>query len=78
MAINNAVEIEELNERAERVEKPEDAADIKEYKEILHAKRKGIIVVAFYQGKILKRFKEKEKFKEMVGKLKIHKSTILW
>ena len=28
MAINNPVEIEELNERAERVEKPEDAADI--------------------------------------------------
>ena len=79
MAINNAVEIEELNERAERVEKPEDAADIiREYEEILRAKKKGIIMIEFYQGKIFKRFKEKEKFQEMVGKLKIHKSTIIF
>ena len=42
MAINNAVEIEELNERAEKVEKPEDAANIiREYEEILRAKKKG-------------------------------------
>ena len=33
-------------------------------------------MVAFDQGKIFKRFKENEKFQEMVGKLKIHKSTI--
>ena len=79
MTINNAVEIEELNERAERVEKPEDAAGIiKEYEEILRAKRKGIIVVAFYQGKIFKRFKEREKFQQMVKELKIHKSTIIF
>ena len=79
MAISNIVEIEELNERAERVEKPEDAADIiSEYEEILRAKKKCIIMVAFYQGKIFKRFKEKEKFQERVGKLKIHKSTIIF
>ena len=33
-------------------------------------------MAVFYQGKIFKRFKEKEKFQEMVGKLNIHKSTI--
>ena len=33
---------------------------------------------AFHQGKIFKRFKEKEKFQEMVGKLKIHKNTIVF
>ena len=61
----------------EGVEKPEDAASIiKEYEEILCAKKKGIVVFAFHQGKNFKRFKEKEKFQEMVGKLKIHKSTI--
>ena len=38
MAINNAVEIEELNGTGERVEKPEDVADIiREYEEILRA-----------------------------------------
>ena len=35
-------------------------------------------MVAFYQGKIYKRFKEKEKFQEMVKKLKIHMSTIIF
>ena len=63
IAINNAVEIEELNELADKVEKPEDAADIiKQYEEILCTKRKGIISVAFYRGKVFKRFKEKEKW----------------
>ena len=48
MAINNAVEIEEVNERAEKVEKPEDAVHIiMEYEEILRAKKKGIIMVAY-------------------------------
>ena len=77
--INNAVEIKKLNERAEIIEKPEDAADIiKWYEEILRAKGKGIIVVAFYQGKIFKGFKEKGKFQQIVGELKIHKSTIVF
>ena len=79
ITINNAVEIDELNEWPEGVEKPEDAASIiKEYEEIICAKKKGIIVFAFHQRKILKRFKEKEKFQEMVGKLKIHKNTIVF
>ena len=79
ITINNAVETEELNKRADKVEKPEDAADIiQQYEEILPAKRKGIISVAFYQGKIFKRFKEKEKFMQMVGRLKIHKSTMVF
>ena len=77
--MNNAVEIKELNERAERIEKPKDAVDIiKQYEEILRVKKKVIIVIAFYQRKIFKHFKEKEKFIQMVGKLKIHKRTIVF
>ena len=49
--------MEDLNELAEKVQKPEEAADIiKQYEEILRTKRKGIISVMYYQGKILKRF----------------------
>ena len=60
MAVNNVVEMVELNERVKKVETPEDAVNItKEYEKILREKRKGVIVVAFYQGKIFKRFKEK-------------------
>ena len=77
--INNAVEMEDLNELAEKVEKPEDAADIIEQQEqILRIKRNGIISAAYYQGKISKRFKEKEKFIQMVSQLKIHKSTLIF
>ena len=41
-------------------------------------KKKGIISVAFYQGKVLKRFKEKEKFVKLVSELGIHKNTIIF
>ena len=34
--------------------------------------------MAYYQGKIFKDFKEKKKFIQMVSKLKIHKSTIIF
>ena len=78
ITINNAVEIEELNELAEKVQKPEEAADIiKQHEVIFRTKRKGTVSVVYYQGKIFKPFKEKEKFIQMLSKLKIHKSTII-
>ena len=77
--INNAIKINNLKELAEKVRKPEEAADkIKQYEEILRTKRKGIVSVAYYHGKIFKPFKEKEKFIQMLSKLKIHKSTIIF
>ena len=42
----------ELNEKADKLVKPENAADvIKQYEEIIRTKKKGIISVAYYQGK---------------------------
>ena len=79
ITINNVIETEELKELAEKVEKPEVAANIiKQYQEIVRTKRKGIISIAYYQGKVFKRFREKEKFIQMVSKLEIHKSTIIF
>ena len=70
--------MEDLNKLAEKVEKPGDAEDIiKQYEEILRTKRKGMISVVYYQGKIFKRFK-KENLIQMVSSLKIHKSTIIF
>ena len=78
ITIDNAVEMEDLINLAEKVQKPEEATDIiKQYEEVLRAKKKGIISVANYQGKIVKRFK-KEKFMQMVSNLKIHKSTLIF
>ena len=73
------MEMEDLNELAEKVQKPKGAADmIKQYEENLSRKRKGIVSVEHYQGKSFKRFKEKEKFMQMVSKLKIYKNTIVF
>ena len=65
MAINNAVEIEELNERAERVEKPEDGADIiREYEEILRAKKRISSWLRFTKEKFSNALRKKRSFKK--------------
>ena len=77
ITISNTVERKELNELAVKVQKPEEAADIiKQYEEVLRTERKGMVSVAYYQDKIFKRLTEKEKFIQMVSKLKIHKTLL--
>ena len=76
---NNMVETEELNKMAEEVEKPEDtAAVIKQYEDIIRSKKKGTISTAYHQGKVFKRFKDKERFIELVNEFKVHKSTTIF
>ena len=41
-------------------------------------KNKGIINVAYHQGQVFKRFKEKEKFAKLVSELRIHKTAIIF
>ena len=63
MIINEVVEFEDLNKEAEEIQDPEKAAEIiKRYEDIIKTKKKGIIKVAFHQGKVFRRFKQKEKF----------------
>ena len=45
-------------------------------KKFFEQKRKGIMSITYYQDKFFKHFKEKEKFIKMLGKLKIHRSTL--
>ena len=79
MVNNEVAETDELNKQVEEVQKPEDAADlIKQYKNIIRTKKKGIINIAFHQGKVFKKFKDKEKFITLVNKLGIHKTTIIF
>ena len=79
LANNNVVEIEELKEQAGTVDNPEDVADlIKKYEEILKLKRLGIISVAYHQGKVFSRFREKEKFVRLVADFGVHKGTIIF
>ena len=77
--INEAVESEELNREAEEVQDPEEAAKvIQMYENIIKTKKKGIISIAYHQGKVFKKFKDKEKFITLVSRLGIHKNTIIF
>ena len=79
MIIDENIEFDDLNKEAEEIQDPEKAAEIiKRYEDITKTKKKGIINVAFHQGQIFKRFKEKEKFAKLVSELGIHKTIIIF
>ena len=79
MIIDEILEFDDLNKEAEKIQDPEKAAEIiKQYEDIIKTKKKGIINVAFHQGQVFKRFKEKEKFATLVSELRIHKTTIIF
>ena len=75
IVINEVVESEELNRETEEVQDPEEAAKvIQMYENIIKTKKKGIISIAYHQGKVFKKFKDKEKFITLVSQLGIHKN----
>ena len=77
--MNDTIETDELNKKAEEVQDPEKAAEeIQECENIIRTKKKGIIRIAYHWGKLLKKFKDKEKFVTLVNKLGIHKTTIIF
>ena len=77
--INEAVESEELNREVEEVQDPEEAAMvIQKYEYIIKTKKKGIISIAYHQGKVFKKFKGKEKFITLGSRLGIHENTIIF
>ena len=79
MTIDEVVEFDDLNKEAEEIQDPEKAAEIiKRYEDIIKMKNKGIINVAYHQGQVFRRFKEKEKFTKLVHELGIHKNTIIF
>ena len=79
MIIDENLEFDDLNKEPEEIQGPGKAAEIiRQYEDIINTKKKGIINVAFYQGQIFKRFKEKEKFAKLVNELGIHKTTIIF
>ena len=79
ITIDEVLECKDLNKEAEEVQDSERAAEIiKRYEDIIKTKNKGIINVAYHQGQVFKRFKEKEKFTKLVTELGIHKNTIIF
>ena len=79
MTIDEIVEFDDLDKEAEKIEDLEKAVEIiKRYEDIIKTKNKGIINVAYHQGQVFKRFKEKEKFAKLVSELGIHKTSIIF
>ena len=79
MVNNDAVETQELNKKAEEVNKLKDAAAIiKQFEDIIRTKKKGIISIAYHQGKVFKKFRDMEKFIKLVNEFKVHKITIIF
>ena len=79
IVISKVAESEELNREAEEVQDPEEAAMvIQKYGHIIKTKKEGIISIAYHQGKVFKKFEDKEKFIKLVSRLGIHKSTIIF
>ena len=77
--IDEVLEWKDLNKEADEVQDPERAAEIiKRYEDTIKTKKKGIINVAYYQGQVFKKFKEKKKFTELVIELGIHRNTIIF
>ena len=79
LVMNDTIESDELTKKIQEVEDPEKAAEvIQECQSIVRTKKKGIIRIAYHQGKVFKKFKDKEKFITLVNKLGIHKTTIIF
>ena len=72
ITLDEVLECEDLNKEAEEVQDLEKAVNIiKRYEDIIKMKSKGIINVAYHQGQVFKRFKEKEKFTKLITELGI-------
>ena len=77
ITIEEVLECKDLNKEAEDVQDSETTTEIiKRYEDIIKTKKKEMINVVYHQGQVFKRFKEKEKFAELVSELRIHKNTI--
>ena len=73
--ISKVLESEDLNKEAEEVQDLEKAEEIvRRYEDIIKTKKNGIINVAYHQGQVFKKFKEKKMFTELVAELGIHKN----
>ena len=68
-----------MNRETEVVQDCEKAAMvIQKYEYIIKMEKEGIIIIAYHQDKVFKKFTGKEKFVKLVSWLGTHKSTIVF
>ena len=76
MVDSEKVESTNLDEMANQKKSEDATAIIREYEESTQKKMKKVICIAYQQGNMFKRLKEKEKFTKTVKQFKISQSTI--
>ena len=80
--VRNDVTEAEIEESSQKVDKRRETKDtaavIKQYADIIRTKKKSIKFIAYHQGKVFKRFKDKERFIKLVKMFKVHKSAIIF
>ena len=71
------VDSEGIEHLSRKVYSPDDAAKlIRRIERIMKSKKNNILILAYHQGLIFKKFKENSKFTDAVTNLKIGKATI--
>ena len=71
------VDCKDIENLSSSVKSPNDAAElISKIERVIKSRKNSILVLAYHQGVIFKRFKENSMFTSAVTNLKISKSTI--
>ena len=66
-----------VEDLSKRVDNPDDAAElIERIERIMKSKKNNILILAYYQSIIFKKYKENSRFTSAVAKFKISKATI--
>ena len=79
MVVNDVVKTQELNKKSEEVQKREEPVEIiQQCEDIIRTKKKRTIHIAYYQGKVFKKFKDKERFIKLITWFKLHKTIIIF
>ena len=75
--MSEEVDSEGIKDLPRNVNSPDDAAKwVGRIERIMRSKKNNILILAYHQGLIFKKFKENEKFTSAVTNLKIGKATI--
>ena len=75
--MSEQIESKGIKELAKNVDNPDDAAElIKKVDNIIKSKKNNILLIAYRQGEIFRRFKTNNKFIRAVNAFKISKTTI--
>ena len=75
--MSEPIESKGIKELAKNVDNPDDATElIKTMDYMIKSKKNNILLIAYHQGEIFKRFKTNNKFISAVSAFKISKTTI--